>query len=95
VTRPLRVYDSGATASELEVDWSLLDWPTLRRMAKVMAQGAAVHGRDNWKQGVPRDVLVNHLIEHVHQALAGDTSEDHLAHALCRLMMLACASNEG
>ena len=91
----LDAFPTGATASRLEVDWSLLEWPVLRRMARVMAAGADRHGRHNWKRGLPRAVIVNHLIEHIHQALAGDTSEDHLAHALCRLMMLASAPNEG
>jgi hypothetical protein len=58
-------------------------------MAQAMAIGAATHGLNNWKRGLPRSVIVNHMIEHLHQALSGDTSEDHLAHALCRLMMLA------
>jgi hypothetical protein len=85
----VETYDTGATASKLDVDWSLLDWSVLRRMAKVMAAGVVTHGRDNWRRGLPPYVIQNHMVEHFSKWLSGDTSEDHLAHAMCRLMMLA------
>jgi hypothetical protein len=53
-----------------------------------MHLGVLKHGKGNWKKGVDADVCLNHLYEHLAQFQAGNTDEDHLAHALCRLMML-------
>lgn len=82
-------YSTGATASEMEADWALLDWEVLRRMAVVMTEGAAKHGYNNWHKGLPERVCFAHTIEHVVQGYEGQTDEDHLAHAMCRLMMRA------
>jgi hypothetical protein len=82
-------YSTGATASEMEADWNLLDWKVLRRMAVVMTEGAIKHGYNNWHKGLPERVVFAHTIEHVVQGFNGNTDEDHLIHAMCRLMMRA------
>jgi hypothetical protein len=63
----------------------LLDGPAVFSMAKVLAEGAAKYGAENWRQIDVRDHL-NHLIIHAYAYLAGDESDDHLSHVMCRAM---------
>jgi len=84
----LEVLPSGATASKIDVAWDEIHWPAIRRAAQAMHRGIQTHGKGNWRKGVDTATCLNHLYEHLAQFQAGNTDEDHLAHALCRLMML-------
>ncbi len=53
----------------------------LRRLAETCAEGAKKYGDANWLKGIPASVMLNHAIRHIYLWLAGDASEDHLAHA--------------
>lgn len=53
----------------------------LRRLAETCAEGAEKYGDHNWQRGIPASVMLNHAIRHIYLWLAGDRSEDHLAHA--------------
>ena len=60
----------------------------LRRLAETYAEGAKKYGDYNWLKGFPASDLLNHTIKHIYQWLAGDNSEDHLAHAAWGLFTL-------
>lgn len=77
---------NGAQQSKLEERYDLLPPEAMRRLAKVLAYGAAKYSDDNW-HGIPTRSHINHLIRHVIEYLAGDKSEDHLGHVLCRAAM--------
>lgn len=54
-------------------DWSLLDPESMNEVLRVLSDGAAVHGRDNWKQ--VRDAkrrYANAAIRHAMRILAGE-----------------------
>lgn len=57
-----------------------------------MAEGAAAHGENNYKQGVDDAAFIrdriNHLIAHALQYANGDRSTDHLAAIRCNAGML-------
>ena len=53
----------------------------LRRLAETYAEGAAKYEPRNWERGLPAGDTINHALRHIMQWLAGDKSEDHLAHA--------------
>ncbi len=57
----------------------------LRRVAETCKEGADKYGDFNWEKGMPVDDLLNHAIRHLFLFLAGDRSEDHLAHAAWNL----------
>jgi len=82
------VYDSGAARSTMDVRWDLLCEDFIRDMAVVMKEGADKYGDDNWKQGVPEGVTINHLIEHLYKWQEGDRSELHLAKVAINAMFL-------
>ena len=85
----LKKFDSGATRSEMTTAFSLLPWDALQAAAQVMKEGAATHGKHNWKQGFPIDEGLDHVLAHLANYMAGtDDGEDHLSHAICGLCMV-------
>ena len=66
--------------------WDLIPALGLMRLARTCAEGAAKYGVGNWLRGIPVSDLVNHAIRHLYLYLAGDRSEDHLAHAAWNLL---------
>lgn len=66
--------------------WDLIPVLGLMRLARTCAEGAARYGVGNWLRGIPVSDLLNHAIRHLYLYLAGDRSEDHLAHAAWNLL---------
>lgn len=60
----------------------------LRRLAETYGEGAEKYTDNNWQKGIPAKNLINHALAHITQWLAGDTSEDHLAHAVWNLFSI-------
>jgi hypothetical protein len=54
-------------------------------VARSLEVGRVKYGKDNWKQ-IEIDSHLNHALIHLFAYMAGDTSDDHLNHATCRLM---------
>lgn len=52
----------------------------LRRLAETFGEGAVKYGEKNWQKGLSESNLINHALAHLHQYLAGDRKEDHIAH---------------
>ncbi len=77
----LRKFESGATrSSDADAErYDLFPAEAYQRMARIMADGAKVHGDNNWKKGIPIEVCLNHLERHLVLWKMGDRSEDHLA----------------
>lgn len=68
-------------------------------VARVLREGAAKYGEDNWRK-IEAKSLLNHALVHCLAWLAGDRSDDHLSHAACRLLMaldleLSAARSDG
>ena len=83
---PTTTNERGGKQSHVPYRMDLIDGPAQFAMAKVLAEGADKYGAYNWRNIDVRDHL-NHLIIHAYAYLAGDTSDEHLAHAMCRAMM--------
>ena len=69
--------------------FDLVDPDACKWLATTMAEGAAA-GKDDgpipeWEKMTCEEHL-NHACRHILAVFDGDTSEDHLAHAFCRLM---------
>jgi hypothetical protein len=71
----------------------LLPAKAILRASEILSKHVTSHGRDGWREIAP-DVLVGRALTHLLQWQAGDRSEDHLAHALCRCLM-AVELNDG
>ena len=57
----------------------------LLRLATTYREGSNKYGDYNWTKGFPPGECLNHALRHIFYYLAGDRSEDHLAHAAWNL----------
>lgn len=57
----------------------------LLRLATTYREGSNKYGDYNWTKGFPLGECLNHALRHIFYYLAGDRSEDHLAHAAWNL----------
>lgn len=82
---PTVTNERGAMQSGLPYRFDLVDGESLFKMAGVLSTGADKYGANNW-HGIPVEDHLNHLIAHAYAWLAGDHSDDHLSHVMCRAM---------
>jgi hypothetical protein len=57
------------------------------KIAKVLQYGADRYEPNNWRL-IPQEEHINHALIHILAHIAGDTQDNHIDHALCRLMMV-------
>lgn len=76
-------FETGAVRSSdvASLRYDLISPIAIRRKAATCHEGAVKYSDYNWEKGMPINDLLNHAIGHIFQYLAGDRSEDHLAHA--------------
>lgn len=91
----LRTFATGAVrcADADATRYDLITPIGLKRVAMAYAEGAAKYSDFNWERGMDLTTILNHLLKHVYQYLAGDRSEDHLGHAAWNALA-ACHSEE-
>lgn len=82
---PTVVNDRGGKQSYVPYRFDLLNPVAMFRLAGILSEGAEKYGDDNWRQ-IQRRSHLNHALTHIMAELAGDTQDDHLGHAFCRLM---------
>lgn len=83
---PTVVNDAGAKQSKTLYRCDLLPPQATLAVAKVLQEGSVKYGDNNW-HGIPVADHLNHAMVHVFASLAGDTQDDHLEHAACRILM--------
>lgn len=79
----------GAKQSKTEYRFDLFPMDALFAAAAVLAEGEikypAIDGVPNWTK-IPVNEHLNHALTHINAHIKGDRQEDHLPHAICRLM---------
>lgn len=91
-SRFYEVHPNGTLKQEaLPARFDLVPPSALERVAQTLHEGAEKYGEYNW-QTINLDDHINHAIAHVYAYLSGDDSEDHLTHAICRLMFASSCS---
>ena len=78
--------NNGGRQSKLEYRFDLIDTKAIFALAHVLHTGKVRYGKDNWRK-IDTESHLNHAISHIYAFLAGDKQDDHLAHALTRLVM--------
>ncbi len=73
--------------------WDLLAYDTLWEMAAVMTEGAKKHGERDWEKGVSYNdyfsAAMRHLSAwHLGESMDPQSKHNHLAHAMCDLMII-------
>lgn len=82
---PTVIGASGGKQSQVLYDFTLADPKAMFEMTKVLHEGALKYGRNNWRL-IPIEEHLNHMIIHAYAYLAGDTSDEHLSHIMCRAL---------
>lgn len=83
---PIVMNELGGKQSQVLYRFDLVDPRAMFEMCKVLKEGFDKYGSDeNWRKINVRDHL-NHLLIHAYAYLAGDTSDEHLSHIMCRAM---------
>lgn len=84
----------GGAQSHAPYRFDLVDAKAMFAMTKVLSEGADKYGANNWRAISIEDHL-NHLIMHAYAYLAGDKSDEHLAHAMCRATFAQAVELQG
>lgn len=82
----LRAANYERMPSDGQEAWWFLPHFALKSLAATCHEGAIKYGENNWLFGFPVTGLLNHLTHHLSLWLHGDTTEDHLGHALWGFM---------
>ena len=83
--RPIEFNDKGGGQSSVPVRFDLVDGKAMFKMCAVLHEGAEKYGANNWRL-IDVDDHLNHLIMHAYAYLAGDRTDEHLSHIMCRAM---------
>ena len=87
--REMTKFKSGAVrGKEMDARFDLICPAGLLALAKTYAEGATKYGDNNWLKGLPKSNLLNHALQHLNLYMSGDTSEDHLGHALWNIVAI-------
>lgn len=87
------INERGGKQSMTPYGFHLLDPHAMFALARILKYGADKYGQDNWRLiSVPEHL--NHALQHIFAYLAGDTQDEHLEHALCRLHMAVAVALE-
>ena len=82
----IEVNKYGGKQSAIGIRFDLIPQDALRAAATTLHEGAIKYGAENWKR-ITQDEHINHALNHLNLHLLGDTEEEHLTHALVRVMM--------
>ena len=86
---PVIMNENGGKQSDTPYGFHLLPISALFDAAKVAKYGADKYGETFDKRNytkIPVTDHLNHAVQHIYAFLAGDTQDDHLGHAIVRLM---------
>ncbi len=83
---PIVTAANGAKQSHTPYRCDLLPAKSLLHIANILDAGAKKYGANNWR-GLPAEDHINHALVHILAHEAGDTQDDHLGHAACRMLM--------
>ena len=82
--QPIDINELGGKQSATPYAFHLIPPHAMFALAKVVAEGDTKYGRLNWKL-IDTDSQIGHALQHIYAFLAGDKSDMHLSHAICRL----------
>lgn len=84
----LIVNENGGAQSAIHGAPHLIPAEALLRLNEVVGYGAKRYAANNWRK-IPFEEHISHALEHLFLMMNGDTSDDHLGHALTRLAFAA------
>ena len=91
---PLTINPAGGKQSAVPARMELCDPRAILKLGETLMEGSKKYTRDNWRK-IPVESHINKAIIHLYSYLAGDTSDDHLGHAQCRVHMAVATHLSG
>lgn len=76
---------SMTAGGSVPADYSQFSHVAARLHAETQAEGNGKYGYGNWQKGIPVSNLLSHALAHIYAMMNGDTSENHLGHAIWNL----------
>src|SRR5258708_6806675 len=88
---PVETLPGGGRQTTVPARLELIDGVAMMRVGRVLKEGREKYGEDipgqeQWKL-IPVRAHLNKALIHIYSYLAGDTQDEHLDHAFCRIMM--------
>jgi len=95
VTRRPRIktYPNGGMETIPIARFDLVPADVMIRVGRLFRDKARKYAKNNWRL-VPQRAHFNHAMGHLWAYAAGDTSDDHLCHAVTRLMMAMAVADD-
>lgn len=90
---PTVVNAQGGKQSKVAYRMDLLDPYAMFELGFILEQGAKKYGDNNWHK-ISRREHLNHALVHIFAELMSNEDDDHIGHALCRLMFAVATRNE-
>ncbi|WP_461570741.1 dATP/dGTP diphosphohydrolase domain-containing protein [Thermincola ferriacetica] len=90
---PEHINEAGGRESDIPYRCDLLGARAILEIARILYKGAKKYKENNWRLISCRS-HINHALTHIFAYLAGDTQDEHLEHALCRMMMAVETKNQ-
>jgi Domain of unknown function (DUF5664) len=84
--------EKGGKQSKLSVRFDLIPAYSLKIVAQILAVGAVKYGENNWML-IDTEDHINHAVNHLYLFLSGDTTENHLGNAACRVLFALYTAN--
>jgi len=80
--------------NEGKPQWSMVDFPSMEPMVRVLEFGANKYSRDNWKKGLPKEQILDSMMRHVFALASGEENDPesglpHIGHIQCNAMFYA------
>lgn len=84
-------FNSGAhrSSSEGRGNYDSIPPLGLERLALRCEFGDNLHGKGNWKKGIPLSSYINSALRHINNYMCGDLEEDHVSAASWNLLAMA------
>ena len=83
---PIVTLEGGGRQSQTPARLDLIPMRALLHVGAILQEGAAKYGINNWRS-IPVESHLNKAMIHIAAFLLGDTQDDHIGHACCRLQM--------
>lgn len=90
---PITTNKNGGKQSDCPYAFDLIPPEAMFMLAQVLGYGAKRYAPNNWRL-IPRHEHLRHMLTHIFAYMAGDTQDDHLGHAMCRMAMLVSVPEE-
>src|SRR5690349_20922354 len=87
----IKASTTGLRFNEGKLRWSLVDYPSIEPMVRVLMFGAQKYDDHNWKKGLNKDQILESMQRHLAALMNGEMCDPesglpHVGHIMCNAM---------